>query len=122
VSLNKDKLLMVLLMLLVFTGQAVAFAVSSCQMDTDSSATMELSMMDHSGHSMMDTVSDTATPMTMDCCDQDCNFLGSCGSLMMTTSAYTFSSAVITPLDSSPVTVLLNSQSPSSLYRPPIIS
>ena len=135
---------MVLLVCLTFVGQAVASTVMSYHMmsmkgDSGQEEMQNMSMMDHSGHSMMDhsghSMMDHSGHSMMshssgdsdeaedDCCVKSCScFTGGCSSiaaLMKDTGDSLFidlSSKILSYSN------LAQSQSSSSLYRPPILS
>lgn len=98
---------MVVLMLLVFVGQATASAVMPCEMDAQTS--IGSMMMDHD-------MSD------MDCCDQDCSCpMGSCVSAVFINTPVLMEPELISQkIVQSPTRMLI--QNLTSLYRPPILS
>ncbi|NQZ07863.1 MAG: hypothetical protein HRT35_11940 [Algicola sp.] len=108
----KIKSLMVVLMLLVFVGQATASAVMPCEMDAQTS--IGSMMMDHD-------MSDMASG-DMNCCDQDCSCpMGSCVSAVFINTP-----VLIEPELNSQKIVQYSTQgliqTLTSLYRPPILS
>ncbi|MDO6445667.1 hypothetical protein Q4493_07750 [Colwellia sp. 1_MG-2023] len=119
---------MVLLVCLTFVCQAVASTVMSYHMmsmkgDGGQEQMQTMSMMDHSDHSMMSHSSDDSDEEKDDCCVNSCScFTGGCSSiaaLMKDTNDSLFidsSSKIFSYL------YLAQSQSSSSLYRPPILS
>ena len=123
---NFSKTLMVLLVCLTFVGQAVASTVMSYHMMSmkgNSGQEQNMSMMDHSDHSMMSHSSDDSDEAEDDCCVKSCScFTGGCSSiatLMKDTGDSLFidlSSKIFSYSN------LAQSQSSSSLYRPPILS
>jgi hypothetical protein len=102
----KSKSLMVILMLLVFVGQASASTVMPCEMNALTS---------------MDDMSDMSSS-EMDCCDQDCSCpMGSCVSAVFINTPVLIEPELISPkINQSPTRVLM--QTLTSLYRPPILS
>ncbi|WP_238530288.1 MULTISPECIES: CopL family metal-binding regulatory protein [Alteromonadales] len=125
---NFSKTLMVLLVCLTFVGQAVASTVMSYHMmsmkgDSVQGQMQNMSMMGHSDHSMMSHSSDDSDEAKEDCCVKSCScFTGGCSSiatLMKDTDDSLFidlSSKILSYSN------LAQSQSSSSLYRPPILS
>lgn len=128
-SFNFPKTLMVLLLCLTFVGQALASTVMSYHMmSMKGMSTQEqshdMSKMDHSGHHMTsDSTSNTSEESTDDCCVQTCScFTGGCSSI----------ATLVKDSDSNPIIdlsskipsylSLAQSQQPTSLYRPPILS
>jgi hypothetical protein len=128
VNSNFSKTLMVLLVCLTFVGQAVASTVMSYHMmsmkgNSGQEQMQNMSMMDHSDHSMMSHSSDDSDEAEDDCCVKSCScFTGGCSSiatLMKDTGDSLFidlSSKIFSYSN------LAQSQSSSSLYRPPILS
>ncbi len=123
-NFNFPKTLLVLLVCLTFVGQAMASTIMSYHMMSmkvmnGQEQSQDMSMMDHSKHKM---ASDTETSED-DCCVQTCScFTGSCSSL----------ATLLKDADSNPIIdlsskipsylSLAQSQQPTSLYRPPILS
>jgi len=125
VTFNFLKTLTVLLLCLTFVGQLMANTAMSCHMMTMSGMSMQNqsnAVMDHSQHNMANSsIADSEDP-SEDCCVKSCNcFTGGCSNvaaLMKNTGNYAvFSSAKIFTYSR-----LIQSQKPSSLYRPPILS
>lgn len=110
-----QKILIVLLML-VFGGQAIASVSISCQNQASSSQSSE--MVDHSQHLLGLNMSTDEAVSLDDCPDCDCN-LHRCFSSTTLTSDQSLSSSIIVS-----VTRLHNegfdTQLTSSLFRPPI--
>ncbi len=109
-----SKSLMVVLMLLVFVGQASAFTVVPCEMNGQASM---MSGMSHPIHDMSDMASSD-----MDCCDQECSCpMGSCVSAVLFNTPVLIEPELISQkIIQSPTRVLM--QTLTSLYRPPILS
>jgi hypothetical protein len=109
---GKNKILTVVLMLLALVGQAMAPAAMACEMDMQSSATM-MKMMNDMDHSMNQDA---------DCCDEDCTCpIGSCTSFALIKSL----NVAHTNITSQKIIQFLTQsldQTPTSLYRPPILS
>jgi len=120
---------MVLLLCLTFVGQVMASTVMSYHMMsmkgmTTKDQSHDMSKMDHSGHSMTsDSTSDTSEKSTDDCCAKTCScFTGGCSSLA-TLMKDTGSNPIIDLSSKIPSYLsLAQSQQPTSLYRPPILS
>ena len=115
-----QKVLLVLLML-VFGGQAMASANISCQNQTSSPQSTEQSMdpdmMDHSQHLGLNSSADGAT--SHDCCpDCDCNVGGCSASAAFPTAQDLFSSGL--DLLTGRYNESLDDQLIVSLFRPPI--
>lgn len=118
---------MVLLLCLTFVGQAMASIIMPYQMMSmkvmnDQEQSHDMPMMDHSNHSMM-MDSSSSVDSTEDCCVKTCNcFTGGCSSLATLTKD--FGSKAIIDLSSKIPSYLslAQSQQPTSLYRPPILS
>jgi len=112
-------------MLLVFVGQVTASSVITCNMETQEqpASGMEMSAemggMDHSNHAMRMGAGETDTA---DCCDPGASCsMGSCLSIDTLISQSLNKQQVNSQKVIQPVLALV-SQSPSSLYRPPIFS
>ena len=127
-TFNFSKTLMVLLICLTFVGQAVASTIMSYHMMSmkvmsGQEQTQSMSMIDHSDHSMMNHASDDSDESTEDCCVKPCScFTGGCSSiatLMKDTNDNLFIDLSTKILSYSH---LAQSQQPTSLYRPPILS
>ena len=125
-SFNFPKTLMVLLVCLTFVGQAMASTIMSYHMmSMKGMSTQEqshdMSKMDHSGHHM---ASDSETSED-DCCVQTCScFTGGCSSFATLMKDANNSNSPIIDLSSKIPSYLslAQSQQPTSLYRPPILS
>lgn len=127
-TVNLSKILMVLLVCVAFVGQAMATTVMSYHMISmkvmsGQKQSHNMSMMDHSNHNMMSESVDKKATSSKDCCAKSCNcFAGGCSN---------FITIIKTP-DNNPMitlsskipsyTQVAQSQTPSSLYRPPILS
>ena len=124
---NFSKTLMVLILCLTFVGQAMASTIMSYHMISmkvmnGQEQSQNMPMMDHSKHSMM-TDSSNSEESTDDCCAKTCScFTGGCSSL--TTLMKDSGSNPIIDLSSKIPSYLslAQSQQPTSLYRPPILS
>lgn len=127
VNFNFSKTLMVLLVCLTFVGQAMASTVMSYHMMSmevmsGQKHSQNMPMMDHSNHNMM-IDSSNAEESTEDCCVKTCScFTGGCSSLA--TLMIDSGSSPMIDLSSkiSSFIPLTQSQQPTSLYRPPILS
>ncbi|WP_241238917.1 CopL family metal-binding regulatory protein [Colwellia sp. Arc7-635] len=128
-SFNFPKTLMVLLFCLTFVGQALASTVMSYHMVsmkvmTGQVQSDDMAKMGHSGHHMAsDSTSKTSEESTDDCCVKNCSCVtGGCSNIV-TLLRDTGSNPII-DLSSkiSSYISLVQSQQPSSLYRPPILS
>jgi len=114
----KHNLLIVILVLLTFIGQAIASTAVPChQMNAMDMSSQQMAMMDHS---MASDNQANEGMIKADCCQQDCNCpLGISASATLSTSLtieyLAFSSQKIAQYSN-----LLSSQSLTSLYRPPI--
>lgn len=116
-----QKILIVLLML-VFGGQAIASVSISCQNQApssqSSSQTLISGMVDHSQH-LLGLNSSTGEAVSLDDCpDCDCN-LHRCFSSTTLPSAQSFSSSIVVSVTSL-YNELIDTQFTSSLFRPPI--
>jgi hypothetical protein len=128
VTFNFPKTLMVLIVCLTFVGQAMASTIMSYHMMSmagmkGQEQSQDMPMMDHSNHKMMSKSSDGDDSASEDCCVKTCScFTGGCSSL-----ATLMKSAINSPIRdlSSKIPSYLSltqSQQPTSLYRPPILS
>ncbi len=127
-SFNFPKTLMVLLVCLTFVGQAMASTIMSYHMMSmevmsTQDKSQNMSMMDHSNHKMMSESSDGDDSSSEDCCVQTCScFTGGCSSLA-TLMKDSGNSPIIDLSSKIPSYLsLAQSQQPTSLYRPPILS
>jgi len=126
VTFNFSKTLMVLLVCLTFVGQAMASTVMSYRMMSMAGMSEQLQdmpMMDHSNHNMVSETSDSSEEATEDCCTKTCNcFAGGCSSVA--TFMKEINNNLIVDLSSKILSYsrLAQSQQPTSLYRPPILS
>jgi hypothetical protein len=119
---------MTLMMLLVFVSQVTAATVISCKMlsqehsaDMEQSMDMNMTGMDHSMHQMNDDSSASGS-IILDCCEAGANCsMGSCLS-MLSIATSSLNKPQITVQKVLQATLALVSQTPSSLYRPPILS
>ncbi|WP_238529429.1 MULTISPECIES: CopL family metal-binding regulatory protein [unclassified Pseudoalteromonas] len=129
---NFSKTLMVLLVCLTFVGQSVASTVMSYHMmsmkgNSGQEQMQNMSMMDHIDHSMMSHSSDDSDEAEDeaedDCCVKSCScFTGGCSSIA--TLIKDTGDSLFIDLSSKIFSYsnLAQSQSSSSLYRPPILS
>jgi len=126
---------MVLLVCLTFVGQAVASTVMSYQMMSMMSMmgmngqeqSQNMSMMDHSNHEMASgssTNSPEKSETSMEeCCTETCNcFTGGCSNIAMFMKIVSNTAIVSSPTKILSYSLLAQSQQPTSLYRPPILS
>lgn len=126
-----NKTVMVLLLCLIFIGQATAsmtmfYGMTAMQLNTQSMSGM--SSMESPHHNMSDMTDCDEEMMktassTEDCCAQECDCLTSgCSTasafvaVINYTAEMTISNKIITPSD------VIISQALTSLYRPPILS
>tara|TARA_R110002050_G_scaffold80451_1_gene172058 strand:- start:1921 stop:2337 length:417 start_codon:yes stop_codon:yes gene_type:complete len=128
VSLNFPKTLMVLLVCLTFIGQAMASTIMSYHMmsmgiKVDQEQSHNMPMMDHSNHNMISDSSEGDDSSSEDCCVKTCScFTGGCSSLA-TLMKDSDSNPIIDLSSKIPSYLpLVQSQQPTSLYRPPILS
>ena len=116
-----QKILIVLLML-VFGGQAIASVSISCQNQASSSLssgqTLISGMVDHSQHLMELSSSAGEKASLDDCPDCDCN-LHRCFSSTTLPSTQSLSSSILVSVTSH-YNELIDSQLTSTLFRPPI--
>ncbi|MCI2283712.1 CopL family metal-binding regulatory protein [Colwellia sp. MSW7] len=127
-TFNFPKTLMVLLVCLTFVGQAMASTIMSYHMISmtgmkGQEQSQDMSMMDHSSHKMANDSSSDSETSEDDCCVQTCScFTGGCSSLA--TLMKDSSNSPIVDLSSKIPSYLslAQSQQPTSLYRPPILS
>jgi len=91
------------------------------QDQSDPASSIVMGMMDHSLHSMA-SVTDTASKVDSDCCQQDCNCPTSVSvSVVLAGLAHYNITIVSFDIPSQPQSLLI-SQFPNSLYRPPILT
>lgn len=128
-AFNLSKTVMVLLLCLIFVGQAMASTVMSCHMMSMESVNGQaqahvMSTMAHSAHSMVNnSTSDELEKSTEDCCEKNCNcFTGGCSSIAMLNKNLNTNLVIEFPTKITSVASLTTSQRLTSLYRPPIIS
>lgn len=120
--LGQNKILTILLMLLVFTSQAMASIVMPCPM-TMQATTMNMDKMNHAQHNMTQstTPAERAETEAMDCHDQSCNCpTGHCASMALPIAS-NMTKAMISSAKIDQLPQLIVNQTPLSLYRPPII-
>ena len=123
--MSKNRLLMAMVVLLVFVAQAVASTVVPCDMESSNmSASMDMAMMDHSGHAMDDYAATPDSPTdtgSSDCCSQDCtcSMIG-CSAIALPTEGNCSATVVLSqPISASRLSAF-ESQLQPTLYRPPI--
>jgi len=123
-SLSKFKILMVLSTLLIFVGQSMASAVMSCHMDTQNQPqNTATSVAAHSGHHMYGDSNSIpeSEKVSFECCSQDCKCpISSCTSVMLPAVSHKINAPLISAQKINLSLISIVSQSPSSLYRPPI--
>jgi len=126
-KLMHNQILIVMLILLAFTGQAIAstamsYAAVSC---VHESMTTEVSMMGHEAmtHEAMgneDSANMMLADSKMDCCQEQCKCpMNGCVSISLLINSY-FNSEIIAEQKISQSLSQHKSQINSSLYRPPI--
>lgn len=127
-SLGKARSLLVLLMLLTLVGQALATAVlPHCIHRNNNNPPLGTGIVTvlQAEHAKMDKNSGCHSTVKADeqgHCQQDCRCLmGSCQSTAVPMTL-AFGELAATAQEISPPIVLVNSQAPSSLYRPPILA
>ena len=109
---------------MVFIGQAAATTSASCQMNTtDQNIHLSMDTTNHITKDMVNHInipnSETQSSMD-DCCAQDCDCtLGGCSSVMLLSSLHHVWE-VITLQKKGDRPFLITTQSPTTLYRPPI--
>jgi hypothetical protein len=125
----------VLLVCLLFIGQATASTLMSYQMmgmmgGNGQESSQNMPMMDHSNHNMdSDTSSNSSASYSEnskssneDCCNKTCNcFMGSCSFFALFTNVSADLSFVDLPAKIQSFSRLAQSQQVASLYRPPIL-
>lgn len=121
-KMMKHNLLVILLMLVAFVGQAIASVTMSCvheSMTVDSAMLMQHDAM--SVPAMANNIVQEQNQSTMmDCCQEQCQCpMSGCLSLFMHTNS-SFPSAIITEQQITQLPSLAKSQVNPSLYRPPI--
>jgi len=122
--LGRNKIFTAMLMLLVFTGQPLAFAVASCEEDQQAQfGDMAVDATDNSccivGINSSST-SSTGEATSTNCDNQDCSIWGNCLSLLIPVLSNPVEQAIHSPQRINLYTQQATSQSPTSLYRPPI--
>ena len=125
-SLTRAKQVITAIMLLIFVGQVSATAIIPCKMGSQQQPesmdmTQDMQGMDHSSHmmGMNSYANDSEMP---DCCDSSANCsMSSCLSILASTplSMNKIQNSYQKPLYPAST---FNSQTPNSLYRPPILS
>ncbi|MDO6427008.1 CopL family metal-binding regulatory protein [Thalassotalea sp. 1_MG-2023] len=126
VSTHVIKTLLVLTVCLSFLGQALASTVMSyhmMNMKQTSQSSSQMNMMDHSHHQMTEQSTEHHENMDDSCCQQSCScFSGSCSNI----AAALFSTIQTRQLELSvkilSVSQAEQSQTLTSLYRPPIFA
>lgn len=119
---------MVLLVCLTFVGQAMASTIMSYHMISmtgmkGQEQSQDMSMMDHSSHKMANDSSSDSETSEDDCCVQTCScFTGGCSSLATLIKDYSNSPIIDLSSKIPSYLSLAQSQQPTSLYRPPILS
>ena len=119
INLIKHKLLVVVLVLLSFVGQTIASTAVPCHKMNKMDMTQTM-MMHHDAMDMATDSDDTASSVMLDCCQQDCNCpigLSASANISSSLSVETFT---ISAQKIEQYANLLQSQSLTSLYRPPI--
>ena len=115
----KQKLLVGVLILLTFIGQAIASASVPCH-DMNNMKMTNTQMISMSHASMSDEMNSNDNMSSLDCCQQDCNCpVGISASITLSTSL-SIDSLVISEQKIEHYPHLLLAQSLTSLYRPPI--
>ncbi|WP_426360323.1 CopL family metal-binding regulatory protein [Pseudocolwellia sp. HL-MZ19] len=129
-----SKTLMVLLICLTFFGQAMASTVmsyhmmsmenmSSMHQEQSSDQSTSMSMMDHSQNTMGNDLNNESEPSDDDCCDSFCNcFTSGCSPLFSIHRNISNDVVVDIAAKIYALPVQIQSQIPTSLYRPPILS
>ena len=119
-KLTQNKIFVILLMLVAFIGQAVASTTMSCvhesmDMSTMQHATMSETMMNHA-----DMTTNSQQNNKMDCCQEQCKCpMSGCVSIYLLVDTR-FNSEPIPEQKISQLSSIHQSQTNSSLYRPPI--
>jgi hypothetical protein len=125
---------MVLLICLTFFGQAMASTVMSYHMmsmenmksmhqQQSSDQSTNMSMMDHSQHTMGNGTSNEPESKDDDCCDSFCNcFTSGCSPLFSIHQNINNDVVIDIAAKIYSIPVQIQSQLPTSLYRPPILS
>jgi len=123
-----NKTLMVLLLCLIFIGQSMAsitmfYSMTSMQSMADKSSitSSHHNMSDMSDCNKATTAYSTTT--TEDCCAQECDCLTSgCSTASAFTAVIHYIPEIAIENKIASATTLVTSQTPTSLYRPPILS
>jgi hypothetical protein len=119
---------MVLLLCLAFVGQTMASTVMSYHMISmkvmsSQKQLQNMPMMDHSNHNMMGESVDKEDSTSEDCCANSCNCLAGGCSNFVTIMKNPDNNLIIGLSSKIPsYTRVAQSQTPTSLYRPPILS
>lgn len=118
--LLESRILAVMVVLMVFIGQANAVTVSACQINMkNQSVTQSMRMVDHSSVTVSEDDSLSAPKMS-DCCDQNCACSsGNCAPAVMLPVSYDDRDVIPLQKNTAPQ-LLIPEQSSTSLYRPPI--
>jgi len=120
----KNKILVVMLMLMVFIGQTANATNASCQMDISQNIHLDMDTTNRSAKDMINhiIIIDTATQSFMDdCCIQDCDCAlgGGCSSVILLSSPHQ-DWEVVTLQRKGNYPYLVTRQPLTTLYRPPI--
>jgi len=127
---------MVLLVCLTFVGQAMASTFMSYQMMSmmgmnGQEQSQNMPMMDHSNHHLVNDMAsdssayspDKSETLMEECCTETCNcFTGGCSNVAMFMKVASNAAIVSSPTKILSFSCLAQSQQPTSLYRPPILS
>jgi len=124
---------MVFLVCLTFVGQAMASTVMSYQMMSmmnmnGQGQSQNMPMMDHSNHHLVNEMASDSSPdksetSMEECCTETCNcFTGGCTNVAMFMKITSNTAFVSSPTKILSFSRLTQSQQPTSLYRPPILS
>ncbi|MDF1690238.1 MULTISPECIES: hypothetical protein [Cycloclasticus] len=126
-SLNKSKVIALILLLLVFVGQSMASAVMPYQKEMNNannqSHHMTMDGEDDSTHLMhdMDNADLASEPNSSGCAESSCYCaMGGCSSAMLPTTVHDTAILLGSFQKNSQPPSLAISQIPTSLYRPPI--
>ena len=123
-----NKTLMVLLLCLIFIGQSMA-SISMFYSMTSMQSMADTSSMTSPHHNMSDmsdcdeATTPCSTTSTEDCCAQECDCLTSgCSTASAFTTVIHYIPEIAISNKIASATTLVTSQTPTSLYRPPILS
>jgi hypothetical protein len=123
-----NKTLMVLLLCLIFIGQSMA-SISMFYSMTSMQSMADTSSMTSPHHNMSDmsdcdeVTTACSTTATEDCCAQECDCLTSgCSTASAFTAVIHYIPEIAIANKIASATTLVTSQTPTSLYRPPILS